>query len=267
MSSLPLRRTQARPAPWAVAGAAIGLLCGLVAFAPAAWLAGALASATGETVQLRDASGTLWDGTARLVLSGGKGSQDALALPGRLAWRMAPSWRGLRIGLDATCCTPQPIEMQLRPAWRGLHIAFSDRSSAWPAALLAGLGAPWNTVLPEGLLQVATRGFSLEWREGRLTVAGTVTVDALALSSRLSTRKPIGSYRLVLMGSADRAPPALQLQTLDGSLNLSGSGQWAGSHWSFRGEASAAPGDEQALGNLLNVLGRRQGSRSVISLG
>ena len=59
----------------------------------------------------------------------------------------------------------------------------------------------------------------------------------------------------------------LQLQTLEGSLSLVGRGQWTGAHWSFRGEASAAPEREQALGNLLNMVGRRQGVRSVISLG
>jgi general secretion pathway protein N len=35
----------------------------------------------------------------------------------------------------------------------------------------------------------------------------------------------------------------------------------------FRGEAVAAPGDEPALNNLLNIIGRRNGARSVISIG
>ena len=79
--------------------------------------------------------------------------------------------------------------------------------------------------------------------------------------------RPIGSYRLSLAGGANRAPPTLQLQTIEGSLSLVGSGRWTGSHWSFQGEASAAPEREQALGNLLNMVGRRQGARSIISLG
>ena len=35
----------------------------------------------------------------------------------------------------------------------------------------------------------------------------------------------------------------------------------------FDGEASAAPGREDALSNLLNIIGRRQGARSLITLG
>jgi general secretion pathway protein N len=35
----------------------------------------------------------------------------------------------------------------------------------------------------------------------------------------------------------------------------------------FRGEARANEGDESALTNLLNIIGRRDGARSVISIG
>jgi general secretion pathway protein N len=35
----------------------------------------------------------------------------------------------------------------------------------------------------------------------------------------------------------------------------------------FAGEASAAPEREGALSNLLNIIGRRNGARSLISLG
>jgi general secretion pathway protein N len=57
------------------------------------------------------------------------------------------------------------------------------------------------------------------------------------------------------------------LSTLAGELLLSGSGQWTGSQWRFRGEARAAPGAEGELDNLLNFLGRRQGALSAISIG
>jgi general secretion pathway protein N len=35
----------------------------------------------------------------------------------------------------------------------------------------------------------------------------------------------------------------------------------------FTGEARAAPGFEPALNNLLNIIGRRNGAASVISIG
>ncbi len=252
---------------WAISGAAFGLLLGLLLFAPAAWLGGVLASATNQQLQLSDARGTVWRGDAQLVLSGGQGSQDMVALPGRLEWELSPTLRGVQLSVRAACCTPLPLQMTLQPGWRRVQLLVADGMSEWPAGLLAGLGAPWNTVQPQGLLQLRSEQLSVEWIEGRVSVAGGARLDALGMSSRLSSLRPIGSYRLSLAGSANRAPPTLQLQTIEGSLNLVGSGQWTGSHWSFRGEASAAPEREQALGNLLNMVGRRQGARSVISLG
>lgn len=252
---------------WAIAGAALGLVLGVLVFAPAAWLAGALSAATGTQVRLVDPRGSVWRGNAQFVLAGGEGSRDALALPGRLAWEIAPVPGGLRLRLRAECCIQAPLELLLEPAWRGFVLVVADGTSRWPAALLAGLGAPWNTVQPQGLLQLATERLSVEWIEGRVSVNGVARLDALGMSSRLSTLKPIGSYRLSLVGGARNGPPTLQLQTLEGSLSLTGSGRWTGSRWSFQGEASAAPEREPALGNLLNMVGRRQGAKSVISLG
>ena len=252
---------------WAVCGAAFGLLIGLPAFAPAAWLGGVLASATGDQLRLADSRGTVWHGDAQLVLSGGQGSQDALALPGRVEWELSPTLRGFQLSVRAACCTPRALQLTLQPGWRRFQLVVSDSSSEWPAGLLAGLGAPWNTIQPQGLLQLHSEHLSVEWIEGRISVTGAARLDALGMSSSLSTLRPVGSYRLILAGSANRAPPTLQLQTLEGSLSLSGSGQWTGSRWSFQGEASAAPESEPVLGNLLNMVGRRQGARSVISLG
>ena len=42
---------------------------------------------------------------------------------------------------------------------------------------------------------------------------------------------------------------------------------WVGSRLRFSGEASAEAGSEAALSNLLNIIGRRQGERSLLSLG
>ena len=94
--------------------------------------------------------------------------------------------------------------------------------------------------------------------------AEAAQLEATGLSSRLSTLKPMGSYRMTLNGGAT---PTLRLETLEGSLQLSGTGQWVGSRLHFNGVASAAPEREAALSNLLNIIGRRSGARSIITLG
>ena len=254
------------PAPWrwAVAGVLLGLLVALPASIPASWLAGRVAAATGSQVQLIDPRGSVWNGSARLVLTGGAGSSSAAALPSRLTWRMRPGWRGLHLAFSSDCCTPAPVAFDWLPGWRSTSVRVADGQSQWPASLLAGLGTPWNTLQLDGDLLLRTQGLSLEWAEGRLAVNGRAEMTAQRMASRVSTVRPLGSYRAVVSGGP---VPAVQLSTLEGALQLSGSGQWVGSRLRFNGEASAAPDREAALANLLNIIGRRSGARSIITIG
>jgi general secretion pathway protein N len=252
------------PWAWAGAGVALGLLLAILLFAPARWLTRAVERATEGRVVLADARGTVWSGSAQLMLAGGPGSTDAVALPTRVDWRLSPRWNGLAAQLASACCTTQPVSLRWQPRWGGALVSLHDSASHWPAGLLVGLGTPWNTLQFEGELQLATQGLSVEWAQGRLAVAGRAELTAQRMSSRLSTLRPMGSYRITLLGGAT---PALQLDTLEGSLQLAGSGQWVGSRLHFRGEASAAPDREGALSNLLNIIGRRNGPRSIITIG
>lgn len=252
--------------PWGVAvlGAVIGLLLALAAFAPAQWVAARVAAATAGRVLLPDARGTVWNGSARLVLTAGPGSSDAAALPSRVEWRLRPAWAGVRLVLHSDCCTPVPLSVVSRLGWRRTTLEVANGQSQWPAGLLAGLGTPWNTLQFDGDLALSTQALSLEWTEGRVSVAGRGELLAQRMSSKLSTLRPMGSYRLVLSGGA---VPALQLSTVEGDLQLSGSGHWVGSRLRFNGEASAAAEREAALANLLNIIGRRNGARSIITIG
>lgn len=249
---------------WAFGGALLGLLVALSLFAPARWLAGAVGQQSDGRILLAEPLGTIWNGSAELVLTGGAGSNDATALPTRLDWRLRPRWDGIAAELATSCCIQRPLAVRVKARWGGAHLEIVDGQSQWPAALLAGLGTPWNTLQLEGSLGVQTQGLSVEWLAGRLAVAGRAELTAQRLSSRLSTLRPMGSYRITLLGGQ---VPTLQLETLEGSLHLSGSGQWVGSRLRFTGVASAAPERESALSNLLNIIGRRNGARSDITIG
>lgn len=252
------------PWGWALAGALLGALPALALFAPAQWLATGVAHASGGQVQLAQARGTVWTGSAQLVLTGGSASQGAAALPGRVDWRLRPAWGGVQAALNATCCTATPLQLQARLGAGSVHLTLANGQSQWPAAVLAGLGTPWNTLQPQGQLVLRTQGLQADWASGRLVLTGQAQLDALAMSTRLSPLAPMGSYRIEVQGGA---VPTLTLQTLEGVLQLSGSGQWVGQRLRFSGEASAAPERAAALTNLLNIIGRRSGTRALITLG
>lgn len=246
-------------------GALAGLILALGVFAPARWLAALVRQASGEHVVLDAPRGGFWRGTAQLVLSGGAGSRDAVALPGQLSWQISPAWNGLNVQLNAECCMRQALQLRARPAgWGGVQLVLSDGLSQWPAGLLAGLGTPWNTIQAQGQLVASTQGFNALWTQGRLSLAGRLQLDATQISSRLSTLQPMGSYRLTLQGGN---PSTLELKTLEGRLQLTGQGQWVGQRLRFDGAASATPESVDALSNFLNIIGRRKGATAIIKVG
>ncbi len=253
-------------APWrtAVWAACWGALGALIVFAPAAWFALGLQSATGGHLLLADAQGSVWRGSAQLLLTGGQGSSDAASLPGRVNWTLRPAFSGARMALSMPCCAAEPVQIALKPGWSQSAVDVQPAKIHLPAQWLSGLGAPWNTLDPQGQLALSNEALQVQWSEGRMRLQGQLTLDMLAMSSRLSTLSPLGDYRLSISGGD---VPVLDLQTLRGALQLSGSGQVVGSRIRFKGEASAAPAQQDALSNVLNIIGRRQGSKSLISLG
>jgi general secretion pathway protein N len=254
------------PWAWTVAGVLVGGLIAAALFAPARWLAWGLAEASQQRVQLLQPQGTVWQGSAQLVLGTDPGV--ATALPGRLEWHLRPQWLGAALRLHAPCCMTTPWNLTLEASTRAvqLHTSDLDASQALrlPSALLAGLGTPWNTIQLQGTLALQPQGFSLQWQQGALTLQGRLQVDALQMSTRLTPLQPVGSYRLELLGGDT---PTLALHTLDGALQLQGHGQWQQGRLQFDGEARAAAGREDALANLLNIIGRRDGARSIIHVG
>jgi general secretion pathway protein N len=265
---------------WAWTGVGIGLVLAFITQAPAHWLTHAIEQASGERVLLPDAQGTVWNGSAQWVLNEGPLNIAATpntarpasttSLPTRVTWQLGPriDWANLRFNLGATvasaCCTPQPVRVDVSPMWRGLRVQVSDHTSNWPASWLVGLGAPWNTVQPEGQMQLHTTQLQWTQQAGKETLLGQAELQMQQLSTRLSTLRPLGTYRVRVQGGD---AVALTLDTLEGSLLLQGTGQLLNGRVQFNGEASAAPDSEAALSNLLNILGQRQGAKSILKMG
>jgi general secretion pathway protein N len=283
-------------------GLAAGVLASLLVFAPARWLAAGVASLSEGRVLLSQAQGTVWAGQAGLSLSAGSGALDQRALPQGVRWRLGLGWSRdgdegqgktwlgrpeLRLEISAPCCAPEPLRLSVRNLLGAApSVALAAHSSQWPAIWLSGLGSPWNTLALQGQLLLSTPG--LRWQGQRLE--GELEVQALRVSSALSTLKPLGSYRLHLSSSAPdsggisrsyaatgrgSAPDNsgqgaglhLVLSTLEGDLQLSAQGQWQGGRLRLRGLAEATPDRIDALSNLLNILGRRDGLRAHLRLG
>lgn len=251
---------------WALAGLVLGSLLGLALNMPANWLGATLSRATHGRVLLLEAQGTVWRGSAHLVLSAGPGALGAQALPSRLHWQWQPQWNGdWALRLHADCCLPQAWVWRFSPTLSGVTMHISDTPLHLPATVLSGLGTPWNTVRPQGQLILQGQQLELTWSPQQLHFSGALSLQLDNLSSQLTTLRPMGSYRVSLHSQPQ---PRVELTTLEGRLQLRGQGHWVANRLQFQGEAQAAtPADEPALAHLLSVLGPRQGAKALLKLG
>ena len=247
--------------------AAASVVATALVVAPAQWMAVAVERATGGRVILAEATGSLWRGRAGVVLAPGRDAGLAsVSLPEPLSWQLSP-WRLLAGTADLTLTHPSALAQPLRVrADLSGRIELQANTLRLPASVLAGLGAPFNTIRPGGLLSVSWQ--RLQTGDGRLQ--GDLVGEWQFASSALTTVSPFGHYRLTAAGGYPGT--RLQLTTLAGPLELSGDGTIdAPGGVRFNGRAGAMPGTDPAtraqLAGLILLLGRRDGDSAILSFG
>ncbi len=253
-----------RPPLWCMAlVAVITVLATILILLPAAWVTPLCARYTHGRVALADVSGSLWRGSAFLVLApggqpdpslptadAGGASLMAARLPYRVLWR-AGFWSLFRgeVQLDVREDRPLSQNVRIVAGLNGALVGAGDISV--PASLLSGLGAPFNTLD----LQGDTRLEWTDWHLLRSGAYGQLTVMLNDMSSSISRVRPLGSYRAIIRAAGTDV--TLQLSTETGPLFLSGKGQGNADGFQFNGQAHAGETAQANLSGLLPLLGPR----------
>jgi general secretion pathway protein N len=241
---------------------AIGLT--VVAFLPATWLGQIVEQQTGGRLTLGDAQGTLWNGSAFLGGAPGEGGSVTPLLPGRFAWHLSPLVLVGRVSMRVE--NPQALvqPVSIEGSWSQWQV--SPGQLLLPAEGLAGLGAPLNTLAPSGTIKLNWNNLDVARQGQAVDVTGRTVLSMTDMGSRMSPVKPLGSYEMVMDWHGQDA--ALTLKTTRGALLLSGNGSLRNSRLQFSGQAEAAEGYEDTLGNMLNLLGQRRmvNGKKVIAL-
>lgn len=196
-------------------------------------------------LELVNARGTLWSGSARAVAGGAELDnlrwrfEPAQLAAGRLGFSVDGYGAGLeghgRIGRG-----PSTLEV------RDLHV----RGDAAALALFAPLAASWQ---PDGRVTLDATAIAWDGREAR----GTVRLEWHDAAVALSSVRPLGSYRAE--ARAEGGPVKLAVTTLDGPLRISGTGTFAPpGTLAFAGDARALPAAAATLEPLLNLMGSRR---------
>jgi general secretion pathway protein N len=228
----------------------------MLAMLPAAWIVPQFSKATAGHVNLVDPAGSLWRGSATLMLAAGPEGTGSTLLPGRIEWHTAfwPLLTGhVRMTMRQSEAMPDAVTLDAAP--RGATM--SQGGIAVPATLLSGLGAPFNTLDFDGNVRLSWT----EWRVLGRNTYGQLIVTLDDMASRVSRVKPLGSYRVALQAQGSDA--TIDLSTTKGPLMLEGHGTVSPQSTSFNGTASTAPEQRENLAGLLNLLGRHTGPNSV----
>jgi general secretion pathway protein N len=243
---------------------ALAVAVTILAFLPAAWLGPLVEQQTGGRLTLGDAQGTLWRGSAFVGGAPGEGGSVTPLLPGRFAWRLSPLVLAGHVSIDLE--NPQALSgpVHVEGSWSAWQV--SPGALLLPAERLAGLGAPLNTLVPSGLIKLSWNTLDLRRQDRTVALVGRTVLSMTDMGSRMAPIKPLGSYEMAMDWHGQQAE--VVLRTLRGALLLSGSGALQNGRLQFSGQAEAAAGYEDRLGNLLNLLGQRRmvNGKNIIAL-
>ena len=233
-------------------------------FLPATWLGSFVETRTAGRLTLGDAQGTLWRGSAFIGGAPGAGGAVTPLLPGRFTWRLSPL---VLFGqVDMLVENPQALTqpVNLTGSWSEWQV--SPAALLLPADRLAGLGAPLNTLAPSGQMKLSWSTLQIARAGNSVALKGHTLLALNDMGSRMAPVKPLGSYVMSMDWQGQSA--RMNLSTVRGALLLSGNGALDNGRFQFSGQAQAADGYEETLGNLLNLLGQRRmvGGKKTIAL-
>jgi general secretion pathway protein N len=233
-------------------------------FLPAAWLGPMVERQTAGRLTLGDAQGTLWRGSAFVGGAPGEGGSVTPLLPGRFSWRLSPLVLFGQVNMDLANDKALAQPVRISGSWSQWQVSAGEL--LLPAEGLAGLGAPLNTLAPSGVIKLSWNLLDIARQGQTVAVQGRTVLSLTDMGSRMSPVKPLGSYEVAMDWRGQRAD--LALRTVRGALLLSGSGTLENGRLRFSGQASAAEGYEDTLGNLLNLLGQRRmvNGKNIIAL-
>jgi general secretion pathway protein N len=236
----------------------------VLAFLPAAWLGPLVERQTGGRLTLGDAQGTLWRGSAFVGGAPGEGGSVTPLLPGRFNWRLSPLVLFGQVSMDLANEQALAQPVRITGSWSQWQVSAGELLLT--AGGLAGLGAPLNTLAPSGTIKLSWNLLDIARQGNTVAVQGRTVLSLTDMGSRMSPIKPLGSYEMAMDWRGQRAD--LALRTVRGALLLSGSGNLENGRLRFSGQAQAAEGYEDTLGNLLNLLGQRRmvNGKNIIAL-
>ncbi len=204
----------------------------LVATFPAPWVGHMVEMASERRIVLRDPAGTAWQGSGRLYARQRSG---ALLDLGTVRWRASGTTiLSGKLGAELALGEPAKVmTIEASPA----SVTLRSLDLEFPGSLLAGFDPALAALGSEGAVRVRSDSLRIEGD----SVLGLAEVEWRALRLTRAQDLELGSHVARLRGAGSRID--IELGTLEGPLQLSGTGTWtraSGLTLSGRAEPRAA---------------------------
>jgi general secretion pathway protein N len=215
---------------------------------PISWASPVISSRTNCKVKLESPQGSIWSGNTSISL--GNSINGACAensfVTERIIWSSSCNLFKISCEINiSSAMLSKPGRILISPS----DTSINSNELTLPAKILQDLGAPWNTIKPEGQL-------TLTWGDltfGNKSRSGNMNLTINDASSQLSSVRPLGDY-IINVSSLDNR--LFEVKTLKGALDINGKGSMTGHGIEFTGEAMAKPEYKDALTGLLSVIGK-----------
>ena len=223
-----------------------------IMFLPAVFITPHAEEKSSGRYTLADVHGTVWEGSAIVVSKPDKNANQLPLVPGRFFWHISPMLLlgQVSVKIDNTETLTEPITIEGN--WYQWHI--NPSGMRLNAEQLSLLGAPFNTLRLSGDVLMSWQELQVNFQAKHINIIGLIQIDFKKIASALSPIKPLGEYQLTMEWLSQQAK--INLNTLEGPLQLHGKGIFQQGRLQFSGEAYADAGKEKQLSLLLNLLGR-----------
>ena len=215
--------------------------------APAQLLGSVLGQFTQHRLGLAASSGSLWAGSANLLLFSADSHDSPLDL-GRVSWNTQPlQLMAGRFEVNLVWNGGAPFWItQDTTRLKVEHAVFN-----LPAEILPSLVPALKAAQLGGQLAVRCDNFSLTRHE----ILGQLDIDWREATSPLGMISPLGNYHVLIDGHGSVLDLVLETQA-ESPLILQGKGHWSGSEGlHFEGNADTSPAARDKLQELLRVMG------------
>jgi general secretion pathway protein N len=227
----------------------VTFLLALITTLPASLFGAIVSDVSNTRLELANCSGTVWHGTALPILHRRNKSEGIIALS-PVQWDISPLHLftlQLRIKLNwIDENQANPVEIILTKQ----QVIVRNLILPVPASMLGELSAYLQPIQLDGRIIAKSELIKISSND----IQGTLTADWIGASSALSNVSPLGDYHFVVKGTGSSAD--VTLDTTKGALILKGSGHLSLSGTvNFTGQAQAAEGQQNKLGELLRNIG------------